>query len=359
MAEKTGRNRTIEIMKAISIMGIVLLHAVFIQLGYNDSLCNILRLVAIKTLLVLSGFVVYGKITQKNWILEKIVRRLPILIVFTFIYWLFGTYVVGVDGVGRFDVSPVAFYLYNIAIGFGGLVLWYIWVLILCYFIIWVFEKYIAVVLKKVPYLLKFALLVFSITFIPLDAFGLNYLRWYGLFMFVGYAIRYIYEKYPKWRKYGSKLIISTIALFPLFGYIWWGVISYSGQWVNSGYVNLVKSFGSGESYYAIIYAVLALLGVAFVYTIANLLVKIKYINQVLIFIGSSTIGILLIHKPFLELKMFDNYILTFVVALIISVSIYQLLKRVKMLDYLLFGGTDIPIKLSRKLGGWYAKVQA
>lgn len=351
------RYKTVEIMKGLSITGIVLLHAVFIELGVNNSLSNMLRLVAIKTLLFLSGFVIYGKVTKPGWVLEKIVRRIPMLFVFTFIYWLFGSNVVGTDGIGKFDVSLGAFYLYNIAIGFGGLVLWYIWTLILCYIVIYAFEKYSPKI--KMPYLVKFWILVILINLIPFDSFGIGYLRWYGLFMFGGYAMRYVRENYKNYEFYFYKIVPFSLIIFPVFAYYFWNVISYSGQWINSGYVNIVKSIGSGEWNYAIIYAVLAILGVAFIYTVSKLISRVKYLDKFVILLGSATIGILLIHKMILEMKLVSNYWLSAIIALSISLILYYALKRNNILNYVLFGGTDIPVKLSTKLGGWYAKIQA
>jgi hypothetical protein len=61
----------------------------------------------------------------------------------------------------------------------------------------------------------------------------------------------------------------------------------------------------------------------------------------------------------FLELKVFDNYWASVVAVELLSIGFYLLLKRAKILNYLLFGGTDIPIKISKKLEVWYGKTKA
>jgi hypothetical protein len=337
-------------MKALSICGIVVLHAIFIQNGIDNEISTILRLIAIKVLLFLSGYVVYGKI-KSGWILEKIVRRLPLLIIFTGLYFLFARYVVGIDGGEKLSGSIFNWYIYNIAIGFNGLVIWYVWVIMICYVILGVFERYTTKL--KIPYLLKIGILALIIVAIPYNYFGFNLIRWYGLFMLLGYSFGYVVQKFNV-KRFG-KLAYLSIPLLPLVIFLVGSELTFKGQWASSGYIDIIRAIASGEAKYIFIFSTITLIGIAFVYCVSKLITLSK-LAKPFIFVGGSTIGILLLHKPFLELKLLDNYWLSAIIALSLSLGLYQLLKRVRILDYSLFGGTDIPIKISNKLEGWYGK---
>ena len=176
-------------MKALSIIGIVLLHAIFIYHGENTEWSNLLRLVCIQTLLVLSGFVMYGKIS-KGWVREKVIRRVPLLVVFTLLYWLFYSFVTGVDGGETIQANLGNYYAYAILSGFDGTVLWYIWQLVACTLLLLLFES-ISGMFPRVPYLLKLIVFTVVIIVLPLDILGFGYVKWYGLFIFGGYAFRY------------------------------------------------------------------------------------------------------------------------------------------------------------------------
>lgn len=336
-------------MKAIGITGVVTLHAIFINLGENNELSTVLRLISIKTLLILSGFVIFGKVQNNKWITEKIIRRIPILVIFTAIYWAFNSFVTGVDGGVKLDIPLGNFYIYNFAIGFGGLILWYVWQLVVCYGIIWAFEKYQARL--KISYLLKLAILMIVMAVIPLDAFGLKFVKWYGLFIIIGYGLHYLINRYGV--ELAHRLSYVALALFPLSIVLLFNQINYQGKWVGGGYTDIVKAIQIGEGKYVLVYLVIALLGSVFTYCTADLLSKVKYLSNALVYIGGSTIGILLIHKMFLELKLIDNIWLSVILAESLAIGCYIILKRVKVLNSLLFGGEPINIKT---LGGWYGK---
>jgi fucose 4-O-acetylase-like acetyltransferase len=98
----------------------------------------------------------------------------------------------------------------------------------------------------------------------------------------------------------------------------------------------------------------MAILGTAFVYSIA-MLIRWKPLVRLFTYLGSISIGIYLLHIMFVGI--ISNYWVSTVLATIISVALYELLHRIKFADYILFGG-DMPIKL-KKLGGWYDKTKA
>jgi hypothetical protein len=343
-------------MKAFGIMGIVLLHAIFIQEGDNSTLSTALRLVAIKTLLFLSGYVVYGKIKNPSWVLEKIMRRLPLILIFTCIYWVYASYVVGFDGGERIDVSLGTFLAFSLATGFMTLVIWYIWVLMLCYGLLWSFERYVAGRLKRIPYLLKLWTLALVLVFIPYDYFGVMLLQWYGLFMLLGYTIRYLVEK----RNFGKYKVwaYSAFVFFPVTLFLVGRLIDNRDTYVNSGYIDIARAVIHNQWWMILVYVSVSLTGIALVYSVSRIIERLK-MSAPFVVVGNAIIGILLFHKMFLELKLIDNYWLSSLLALAVSLGLYLMLSRVNVLNYLLFGGTTIPIKISNRLEGWYAKVQA
>lgn len=340
------RNETIDIMKAFCIIGVVLLHAVFIYYGENTELSNTLRLVCVSGFFILSGYVIYGKIQNTKWMVGKIIRRTPMLVIFTLLFWGFNNYVVGVDGNQVLEIPLGNYILYNIGSGFILSVLWYIWMLNIGYVVLWAFEKY----KFKRFYLLQIGALM-CLTFIPLDYGGFNLFRWYGLFFISGYAWNYIKDKNTVSRVWIGFIIVSVFAVSR-------GALSYSGEAVNGGFVNILQSFSSGEAIYANWYISITATGIALLYVVSKWLSRFK-VSKGLIMIGSSTIGVLLLHKPLLELGAVNNYWLSFIIVFMLALSLYQLLKRVEILNFMLFGGTDIPYNLSMKLGGWYEKVRA
>ena len=341
-----GRDQTIDVMKALCIIGVVLLHAIFIHYGENTEASNILRLVCVNGFFVLSGYVIYGKAENGKWITTKIISRIPMLTIFTFLFWLFNNYVVGVDGAKVLNISAGNYYLYNIATGFILSVLWYIWVITIGCLVIYGFEKYIRPI--KISNAIKYAAFI-GVIFIPLDASGLNLLKWYGLFMFAGYILGQY--KLKAWMLYFSA------SLFLIFIIVFYGLITYSGEAVNGGYADVMGVTKSGEWIYLGAYIALSVTGISFLYCVSSIINKLRAGKPFLI-IGGATIGVLLFHKPLLELNLLYNYWLSAIIAFVLSFGLYQLLRRVRILNYLLFGGTDIPIKISNKLGGWYAKTQ-
>lgn len=340
------RNQVVDVMKALCIIGVVFLHAIFIHYGENTEASNILRLVCVNGFFVLSGYVIYGKAGDGKWILSKVISRIPMLAVFTFLFWLFNNYVIGVDGANVLSISVGDYYLYNIATGFILSVLWYIWLITIAYLILYGFERYVRPI--KIPDAIKYVILA-GVIFFPLDAAGLNLLKWYGLFMFAGYILGQL--------RFKSWMVYLSAGLLPFCIIAFYGLITYSGEAINSGYANIAGIIKSGEWIYLGAYVSLSITGFGFLYCVSSIINKLRMSKPFLI-IGESTIGILLFHKPLLELNLLHSYWLSAIIALVLSFGLYQLLRRIRILNYLLFGGTDIPIKMSNRLGGWYVKAQ-
>lgn len=349
------RNKTIDVMKSFSIIGIVLLHAMFIHYGENTASVNILRLVCVNGFLFTSGFVMYGKVDKNGWLIEKVIRRIPLLLVFTLIYYIFYMFAVGIDGGQKITTNIISFYSYQFISGFDGLVLWYVWQLILCTVALHIFEKYQEKL--KLPYSLKFFLMCLIVATIPIGMFGFRFMSWYGLFIFAGYFVNHLINTKFRYSFHGIGVVISAIVLIGILIYDN-DVILYSGQAINGGFVNIIGSFRYLEFHYMLLYILVSTWGIAGLYSISKFISKYK-ISKPLIYIGGATVGVYLLHKPFLELNFINNYWLATLFAFSVSLLLYQLLKRVKILDYLLFGGTDMPIKLTNRLEDWYAKAKA
>ena len=115
-------------------------------------------------------------------------------------------------------------------------------------------------------------------------------------------------------------------------------------------------AISNGETLYLLGYIAVSVIGVAFVYLVSRMIIRLK-VEKPFLYIGGATIGVLLLHKPMLEMQPIGNLYISFLVVFIVALGLYQILKRVKILDYLLFGGTSIPIQISNKLEVLYGKV--
>jgi peptidoglycan/LPS O-acetylase OafA/YrhL len=78
-----------------------------------------------------------------------------------------------------------------------------------------------------------------------------------------------------------------------------------------------------------------ALLGIGFIFSIAKIIQKIK-LGKVFVYLGVSSVGIYLLHILFLGLV--KNFWLNTALDFIITLGLYEILKRIKITNWLLFG---------------------
>ena len=345
------RSDTIEVMKGIGIILVVLYHSMVrniptITVNWDNGLFNIIASFFMMMFMMISGYLVYGKVGNFKWTLSKLIKFLIPTLVFMILYWIFSD---------KDIVLPFGRYLLlNISYGFQSSPLWYIWCLMLCYIIAHLVEN--ARLKIKLPFEYQFGLLLMVILALPVYSFGFNFVKWYGIFFFIGYMFKHSIEmdkgKIFKFMKLAS---YSSLILFPLSIYLTNWMIPYQDmKYGYNGYTIIANSIQGGRTDLVLVMFGMAILGTLFINSIARL-IKGK-LAKPLIYLGRVSLPIYLIHIFFVGIV--HNYILATLISISIPIILYEFLKRYKWCNFILFGGTDIPITLSDKLGGWYAKAQ-
>jgi len=127
-------------------------------------------------------------------------------------------------------------------------------------------------------------------------------------------------------------------------------------QYGSSGFIDLVKAIKNGQIELIVAVVGIGLLGTYCVYGISKLISKFKVVQVSKIFgyIGITSIGIYLLHNFFVTIwfqqYLWNNYWITTLFALGVSIGLYEILKQINVLNWLLFGGGNIPKKITNKL---------
>ncbi|MDD4876901.1 MAG: acyltransferase family protein [Dehalococcoidales bacterium] len=344
------RNQTIDIVKGMGIILVVLAHAIGKNstdalLYYDYGLFNVISSFFMPMFMIISGYLVYGKIGDWVWVKKHTTKWFIPLVIFTVIYWLAGNFVPDImDFFSLYGIGFIA-YIYHIIIsGFSGLVLWCLWTIILCYPITYLLER--SRIKIKIPLIFITVLFAVVINFIPITMFGFFTVKWYGLFFLLGYTLHHY--------KLNGKLAYVSLVVFPLCSYLFNWMIPYQNQEYGCfGLASIVPAINNGYGGLVAIMGLMALSGSAFVYSLARL-IRWQPVMNLFSYLGSISIGVYLIHIVFVGIA--SNYWLAALLATIISVGLYEVLKRSPYVNFLLFGG-DIPIRL-KTLGGWYDKAK-
>jgi len=118
-------------------------------------------------------------------------------------------------------------------------------------------------------------------------------------------------------------------------------------QWGCYGLAAIIPAITNGHALLVGIMFLMAVLGTAFIYSLA-MLIRWKPLVRLFTYLGSISIGIYLIHVMFVGIT--NNYWLSTVLATLISVVLYEILERIKFTNYILFGGEPIKIQITRRL---------
>lgn len=334
MEAKLSRNRTLDIMKGIGIILVVLYHAMgasdksMLEV-YHNGLYNMIASVFMLMFFVISGYLVYGKIGEWGWTWRHIVKWLPAIIIFGAVYWAWSFYVLN-----RLHFpygEPLNVYAeYVLMSGFAGVILWYLWAMLLCYLVTYLIEKARISANNKLVGLIIIGVII-VINLFPFDGLGIVNLKWYGIFFFIGYAIRH----YKGWLGKFNKLSYACLILFPLVGWLLGWLQPFETELAHLGLAFPVLTIINGDYALLGVTFLMALLGTGFVYSLAK--IKVRYLSNALAYIGASSIGIYLLHILFVSLS--SNYLISFVIALVLGLGLYEILKRIKITNKLLFGG--------------------
>lgn len=349
--KRLNRNSTLDVMRGIGILLVVLYHAIVkndpnIVASYSNGLFNVISSFFMPMFFAISGYLVYNKVGNLEWVKKHTIKWLIPIVIFILFYWGYNQlfpnlmYFFGLD-----KLDFVTYLMRMIAYGFGGSVLWFIWSFIVCYYLGYILEQN-RLKFTKIPFIIMLILFITIINVIPFSNFGYFSVKWYGIFFFIGYAVNHYKVKISSWA------LIPSLILFPIsiIGFDW--LKHYQdAQWGNYGVTSLIPSILSGHAWLVGLIFMMAILGIIFVYAVA-VIIKWQPLANILSYLGRNSIGIYLLHILFIGIT--KNYWISALLAAIISVMLYELLKRNKFVNWVLFGG-DIPMKFE-KLGGWYGK---
>jgi fucose 4-O-acetylase-like acetyltransferase len=332
------RNQTLDIVKGLGILLVVLSHTLSksgLDSAFKNGMFNMITSFFMLMFLIVSGYLVYDKVSRPGWLKEHTGKWILPCLSFTIIYWVFSLFFPNLMQFysGFYEISFGDYFSTVVTSGFNGIVAWYLWTLILCYLFTWVLEW--GRLKVKVSLILQVGVLVIVINLIPITLFGFFTFKWYVVFFLIGYMLHhYVINK--KWA-------YISLAAFPLMAYLTNWMIPYEDtQWGCYGLTTIIPAITSGYALLVGVMFLMAILGTAFVYSVA-MLIRWKPLVWLLTYLGSASIGIYLVHVLFVGIS--NNYWFAALLATIISVALYELLKRSRWTNYILFGGV-LPIKL-------------
>lgn len=317
------RNKTIDIMRGICISLVVLAHAIG-EIDYGGIKYNAITSITysffVLALFIISGYLSYGKASTPSWLAKKIKRFIIPLIFFGVIYFYW--HKVFPLGNVVFPEKFISYAVYCINNGFNGTLLWFLWDLLLCYCMAFLFDNIISLS-NKIPVWAVGIAAITLLQFMPATMLGFNVVKWYSMFFIIGYCIK-AYE----FGKIKNLMYISLVG-FPIAGYLTDWMRSYQNEiYYYMGYGNAYNIVSQGEWSYLFAAIGMALLGTMFVWSISQLLSKVKVVSSILANIGKASIGIYLLHLFFIQFV--DNYWLSAIIATALSVIAYLLLIRNK-----------------------------
>lgn len=341
-------------MRGICILCVVLAHVIEKNYSEADLIAgngyNILYFSNTVVMIFISGYLAYNK-TSFRWIVKYILRLGLPLCSFVFIVWASGTYL----HLGNYNFTTrLGSFLYKeFFTGVNDLVLWFLWTLLMCHVILSIFEYVVKFKhINKIPMWLLLLGMIIIINVLPYNNFNFDTVKWFGSFYFIGYFIRYIIVKYSN-----NKLKLFRILKYSLFIASPIAIIAFglSTNWMNDfgkpyvfyGYTNALYTITNAHNGWLIIGGLLLgfSLKTTFFYTISKgiVLIRIKYFNLIkrfLVYCGVASIGIYVIHTSFTGIV--NNVVLSFLITISISIIIYEIVKRWKWSNFILFGNGEL-----------------
>ncbi len=355
------RDVALDITRGLAILCVVFAHSLM-RYGYADAVIdgtyfNILYMFNVAVILFVSGYLVYGK-TSAKWIAKYTVKLVLPLISFIFVTWFSGHYF----GVYRVGDSLEAYLQKEFTTGAANLVLWFLWTLLLCHIITTVFEYIIkAESMKTFPMWLSILGLIVTLNLLPYNGLNFDTVKWYGIFYYSGYYLRHIVVNYKnRYKNIFNTLkyccLLGSIPAMIIFGVATDWLKGFGYPYAFAGYTNALYTIKTTGWYGVWIVTCLILafsIKTALFYTVAKILLAIKVkglrlIGRSVIYCGASSIGIYLIHTNFVKLG--DSAWIGFGIAMVASIVLYEIFKRWKWSNFILFGGSNMPDKIVAKL---------
>ena len=316
------RNNTLDIMKGLGITLVVLYHSIGNIYYINiDATCNGFINMVISFFMpmffIISGYLVFGKTTNIKWLKDKTVRFIIPIIIFTIISQLYA------EGIGTYKkIIPTL--INNITIGFPGIIVWYLWCLLLCFGMIFVIEN-IRKEFKTSAWIICLGTIVL-LEIMPMNILGFGLLKWYGIFFLIGYLMKGNINKISKIQD--KVLIPIGIVMFPLIGYSTNWLKSVQFKDYNLGLANISQTIIHRQEFNLLILFIMALLGSLFIYSLSKIVNKIKYVRNIFIYFGIISIAIYLIAIFFT--KVTNNFIINSGIGILVAIIIYEVFKKNK-----------------------------
>jgi fucose 4-O-acetylase-like acetyltransferase len=255
------RNATLDAIKGIGIILVVIYHsmgknnpAVF---DLDNGLFNMIACFFMQMFLIVSGYLACDKLKEFSWVKRHTFRWFIPIILFALLYWVVVKFAPSIIHFrGYYDIAFSTYLSFILYIGFGGMILWYLWTTILCYYAGWILEKVRSKI--RVPFWLIVLLFFVVINAIPFNLFGLAQFKWYSIFFFIGYLIKYYKDSFVI---RNGKYLVYGCLLFPVIGYCLHWMIDSQTDGGYLGYANIPTLISSGHWLLIPLMIIMALLG--------------------------------------------------------------------------------------------------
>jgi fucose 4-O-acetylase-like acetyltransferase len=124
-------------MKGIGILLVVLSHSIVkhdptIVPTFSNGLFNVISSFFMPMFFAVSGYLVYNKVGNLEWVKKHTIKWLLPIAIFTLFYWVYNQYFPNIMyffGLDKLDF--VTYTMRMIAYGFGGSVIWFLWAFII------------------------------------------------------------------------------------------------------------------------------------------------------------------------------------------------------------------------------------
>jgi fucose 4-O-acetylase-like acetyltransferase len=334
------RNQNLDVMKGIGVSLVILSHSlgknvIPVDNLFGNGLFNVICSFFMPMFFIISGYLVYNKLNDKQWLRLHITRWCYPLLSFTVIYWVFGTLFPNLQFNSLEGVAFINYILYTIQSGFSGLVIWFLFTMMLCYLLVWVLEQ--GRLKIRVPVWLQALVLIFVLNILPVNMLGLSVLKWYSIFFVIGYLIKHYLTNRVTLAYKCNILAYASLVLFPLAVYFTDWMKPYQDfDYGSFGSANIIPAITNNHALLIVLMFGMAILGSLFIYSLSRL-VRWQPVIKVLTYLGKNTIGIYLLHPLFSGIFPNNEWV-SALLSGIVAIVLYELLKRVKIFDKYLFG---------------------
>ncbi len=318
-----SRNRTLDVMKGMGIILVVLGHAIQKNVPDYQShlLFNIIYSFHMPLFFVVAGYLMYLTIKADRllWIRNKAAYLLVPHVIFNVIF-----YFVSSTGWPNFENLPKQFSFVqwmteSLFLNRGEWFLWTLFAIFSLMLLIDLIERQ-----TKTPVFWVFVC-TFVVGIVSIPVPGRDYLRvleiqWYLPFALVGYLI-------AKYGKHAKKLtnIVSVVGL-AAFPVVMW-ITEWNGGWARTPLYGFAYYWNAGDPFVYLTRFLQAIMGISVVFLIARWAGKATVLSGPLSWLGGVSLGIFLFHQIFSGLGfgsgptvVFSAFILSLLLGIVLTV---------------------------------------